>query len=132
MTKTEQTKKLTFDFDKQTIMKEITLNIVERITVLNTFDTFKGSIVTYKAILDDVKDLALTDEEKAEINFQTVAEEKDGQTFTSFKWEKSIDKSVKLSSESVKFLVDTIKKKDEAGEITLKDGAFVTLLEKLG
>lgn len=112
---------------------KVSLNVGERVMALGIFNQFKGDIVTYKAILDDVKETALTEVEKKEINFR---EEdgpigSDGQPVKLIKWDKQVDKSIDLSSETAKWLKEFITKKSTDKEITLNDAPLVGLLDKL-
>lgn len=110
-------------------MKEITMTIKERIHTINLFDSFKGSIVTYKSLLEDVKEVEFSEDEKKEIEYK--AEKVGNQVVFNWNQEKNIDKKIKLSIPTVKYITDTIEEKDKKGELTMQDGPLITLSEKL-
>ena len=67
--------------------KTIELGIAERILLIGIFNQVKGDIETLKSVLEDVKGVSISEEEKTEINFREVKNE-EGKT-TSFAWDKS-------------------------------------------
>lgn len=110
-------------------MKEVVLSIAERLLLIGVFNSVKGDVVTLRAVLEDVKDVAIGDEEKKEINLREV-KDADGKV-TSLAWDKSEEKTVKLSESTVKFVLDFIKSKSDSKELTLADQPLLLIEEKL-
>ncbi len=117
---------------KKIIMKEVTLSILERILLIGIFNhkESKTDIETLRAILDDVKEVSIGEEEKKEINLQDVLGE-DGKTAVSLKWDKSVDKTVKLQDKTIKFVLDFIKTKSDNKELTVTDAPLLGIESKL-
>lgn len=130
-------------------MKEVILNILERILVIGIFNNkeSKTDIETLRAILDDVKEISLSDDEKKEINFRDVFKNKNGVEISqeeylsliksgedgsqSLAWDKSVDKTVKLSVKSVEFILNFIKVKSDNKELGVGDAPLLSIEEKL-
>ncbi len=112
-------------------MKEATLNVLERILLIGIFNhkESKTDIETLRAILDDVKEVSLSEDEKKEINLQDVLDA-EGKP-TSLKWDKSIDKVVKLQEKTVKFVLDFIKNKSDNKELMVADAPLLGIQDKL-
>lgn len=110
-------------------MKEVTLNVVERIMMIGMFNLVKNDAETLRAVLDDIKNISLSDEEKKEINIQDVIGE-DGKV-ASLKWDKSIDKTVTLQEKTVKFVLEFIKTKSDNKELGVADAALLEIQSKL-
>lgn len=109
--------------------KTINLTIGERIAALKIFDGFKGSLATLATLIEDVKQFTISPEEweKAERKVET---NPDGTE--NWKWEEDkVLKDVTMQEPTAQFLKDEIKKKSDAGEITLKDVALASLSKKL-
>lgn len=113
-------------------MKEVVLNVLERVLLIGIFNNkeAKTDIETLRAILDDVKEVSFSDEEKKEINIQDVLAE-DGKTVVSLKWDKSVDKTIKLSSKTVEFVLAFIKGKSDAKELGVADAPLLGIEDKL-
>lgn len=113
-------------------MKEITLNILERVLLIGIFNNkeAKTDIETLRAILEDVKEVSISEEDKKEINLQDVLGE-DGKSVVSLKWDKSVDKVVKLSPKTIEFILNFIKTKSDAKELGVGDAPLLGLEEKL-
>lgn len=113
--------------------KKIDLTIGERLAALKVFDAFQGSMITMRSILDDVKQLPVTDEEWAAAELvKTPVKGTNGQPDSEqWKWNDKELKTVELQTESVDYLKAQIKAKSDAGEVTLADIALVSLNDKL-
>jgi len=121
--------------------KAVTLTIGERYAALKIFDAFKGSITELASILDDVKKLTVSLDEwkKAgrkmlDKNGVELPEDAEVSAVASIKWnedDKATWKEIKLESESVGYLVKSIKEKSDKNEITLADLALINLNNKL-
>lgn len=108
--------------------KTITLSIGERVAALKLFDAFKGSIVTLAGIMDDVKQFPVSPEEWETANLIKTPNT-DGTE--NWKWDDSVTKDVNVSEVTSQYLRGEIKKKSDAGEITLADIALISLEKKL-
>ncbi len=110
-------------------MSKITLTISERIAALSILNAFKGNLETMAALLEDIKQFPVTDEEWKK------ADKKETKIGTEVQWTWDDDKGglkeVELQEPTSNYLKDSIKQKDEAGEITFQDKALVSLNKKL-
>jgi hypothetical protein len=105
------------------------LNISERIAALAILNNFKGNLETMAAILDDIKQLPVSDDEWKAANRE---ENKIGNTIQwSWNDEKGGLKEISFQKPTQKYLKETIKNKDDKGEITFQDKALVSLNNKL-
>ena len=112
-------------------LKALSLNISERIAALAILNAFKGSLDKVAIILEDIKQLPISEDEwkKAE---KTENKNEKGE-ITSWNWdnEKGGEKKVSFQEATVDFIRSDIKEKDTKGEFTLGDKALFTLKEKL-
>lgn len=108
--------------------KTITLTIGERVAALKIFDAFSGTMATMKSLLDDVKQLPVTEEEwtKANLVKTPIA---GGQE--QWKWDETVNKEVTLQGDTVDYLKTKIKEKSDGGQITMADVSLASLDEKL-
>ncbi len=115
--------------------KTITLTIGERLAALGLFDAFKGSISELAVVTDDIKKVAIPIKDwEAAGREVTKGRTEDGKETESWKWNEADEKTYKeieLGAESVAYLVKSIKTKSDAGDISLKDGALISLNAKL-
>lgn len=110
-------------------MKEIELGIAERVMLIGIFNQVKGDIETLNAVLEDVKGVSLTEDEKTAINFRE-EKDKDG-VVTSLRWDTSPVKTITLSEKTVKFAVKFIDEKSTKEELTLADAPLLEIKKKL-
>lgn len=114
--------------------KTLSLTISERVAAVSVLNTFKGGLDKLATILEDIKQLPITEEEwtKAERVITPTPNSKDP-TSTQWTWsdEKGGDKEVTLQEATSEYLNATIKERSEKGEFTLTDKAFITLSTKL-
>lgn len=110
--------------------KTVKLNISERVKALGILNEFKGALDKLSVILEDVKQFSITDEEWEQANRTVTPNGAGGETWT---WddEKAPEKELTLQPATVEYLRETIKAKNEKGEFSLADKAFITLSEKL-
>ena len=105
--------------------KAINLNISERLFTLTVLNAFKGDLDKLAVVLEDIKQLPIEDAEweKAERIIEA----------SQWRWndEKCGLKIVALHCETMKYLLDTIDKKNKDGEFTLQDRAVISLQDKL-
>lgn len=110
-------------------MKEITLDVAQRIMFLGMLNQVKNDIETLGAAIEDSKEIALTEADKVEMGFAEV-KNAEGQV-VSFKWEKSLDKTVTLSPKTVEYALGFINQKSEAKELTMADAPLLEIKKKL-
>lgn len=116
------------------VMKEFTFNIVERVLLIGIFNSkeSKMDIETLRGVLDDVKEVAISEEEKKDINLQDVyGEGDDEKKVVSLKWDKSVDKTVKLSNKTVDFVLNFIKVKNDNKDFGVADAPLLSIEDKL-
>lgn len=110
-------------------MKKVKLNVSERLYAVRILNQFKGSLDKLSVILEDIKQFPMTDKEW-ETAERVISGE--GET-TTWKWndEKGGLKEIEIQSETARYIVDDIEKKDKAGELTLEDRTAIDLLKKI-
>jgi hypothetical protein len=112
---------------KEIIMsKTIELGIAERIQLIGVFNQVKGDVETLQAVLEDVKEVSISEDEKKAINFREVKNE-EGIT-TSFAWDESKAKSITLSEKSASFVLKFI---ENAKELSISDAPLLEVNRKL-
>ncbi len=116
------------------LTKTISLNISERLSSVSILNGFKGNLDKLAGILEDIKHFAISEEdwEKAE---RKVTPTKDAEGNDSVQWnwndEKGGEKEITISESTASYIRETIKEKNDKGEFTLQDKAFITLQAKL-
>lgn len=112
-------------------MKTVSLNISERLAAVKIINEFKGSLATLAVLLEDVKKLVVPEEEWTTVDLVKTPSE-DGKT-TTWNWNdtKVAPKEVELQTETVDYMKDAIKTKNDNKEFTLADTAVVALDAKL-
>ena len=109
--------------------KSIELTVGERMAALRILNAFKGDTLTLKAILEDVKQFPVSEEEWKEAELVKTKAEGD---LENWQWnDKKVIKEVTVQNETSKYLKDEIKKKSDALEITVADAPLITLGDKL-
>jgi hypothetical protein len=110
--------------------KTLNLTISERVSALGILNGFKGKLETLSVILEDIKGFVITEEEWEQADRKITV---DGEN-SSWTWDndKGPKKDVEAQEATVDYLRAQIKEKDEKGEFTPSDKAFITLKEKLG
>lgn len=105
------------------------LTISERIATLSILNSFKGSLDTMAIILEDIKQIPVTNDEWKK------AEKKENKIGNDVQWtwddEKGGEKEIELQDKTVEYIKNTIKEKDEKKEITFQDKALISLKKKL-
>lgn len=109
-------------------MKKIKLDVAERLTLVTILDGFKGGLSLMSDILDSVKDVVLSEDEKKKINFRV-----EGKETQRYVWDiaKATEKEIELKDTVVEFVVQYIKEKDDKGEFTLSDTIVLSIQKKL-
>lgn len=108
--------------------KTVNLSIGERLAAIKIFDAFKGGLETLRVLLEDVKNLTISEAEWEEAKLvKTPGANGDEQ----WNWQETVKKDVTLQGVAIDYLLNAIKAKSEAGEITLADIALSTLDTKL-
>ena len=109
--------------------KTISLTLAERLAALRLFDAFKGSISDLALIIEDVKAIAVKEDEWTAANLNKTPNADGSVTWN---WtDEGTDKEFTLANSSVEYLKSTIDTKSEAGEFSIADKAIVTLAAKL-
>lgn len=110
-------------------MKELTLNISDRIAAMKLFDAFKGGITQLSTILEDVKKCVVTEDEwKA----AKLVKKPNGDGTENWQWEDpGSEKKIPLGQESIDYLKSAIKAKSDANELGLADRNILDLNAKL-
>lgn len=110
-------------------MKQLELNVTERILLIGIFNQVKGDIETLQSVLDDVKNVSLSEKDKKEINFREVKNDND--EVVSYAWDKSDPKKISLSDKTVKFIIKFIEDKSKESALTVADAPLLETLKKL-
>lgn len=108
--------------------KTIELNISERLSAISILNQFKGNLDTLSVILEDIRQFTIEDEEWVKADRKEIVSGDN----TQWTWdnEKGGLKSIELNDQTVKYIKSEIEKRDKAGEFTLQDKPYITLLEK--
>jgi len=106
------------------------LNISERLFAINILNDFKGKLDKLALILEDVKQLPVTEEEWISAE-RVISDVGGGNMQWTWKDEKGLLKEVNLNKEVAKYIFDEIDRRSEAGEMKLTDKAAISLREKL-
>jgi hypothetical protein len=105
------------------------LDISERLYALRILNTVKGDAVTLSAVLQDVRQLVVTDEEFTAAK-RTETDLGDGNK--QWQWEnEGSEKDVTFEPETKDYLLKDITEKSEKKELTVEDKAALTLMDKL-
>lgn len=112
-------------------LKKITLNLSERLAALAILNTFKGSLDKVAVILEDIKQLPVTEEEWIKAERGEVKNEKGEVTSWTWDNEKAEEKEITFQEATIEFIRSDIEARDEKGEFTLADRSLVTLKDKL-
>ncbi len=91
---------------------EVNLNVKDRLTLITILPT-QGKITELVEVMDLVRLIRLTEEEKSEINYKEV----DGRVL----WDatKEAPRDFNISFEQVKIIKDSVKKLDDDGKVNL-------------
>lgn len=108
--------------------KTVNINIGERLAAIKIFDAFKGGLATLRVLLEDVKQLPITEDEWKEAGLTKTAQPDGSETW---KWNETVTKDVTFQPESIEYLKEAVKVKSDSGEITLQDIPLSTLEQKL-
>lgn len=115
--------------------KTVTLSLGERLAATKIFDAFKGGLSTLSALLDDVKKVIISPDEWEKAGLvKTPQLGVDGKPTGQESWswkEDGNEKTIELEKESVDYLLESIKAKSEAKELTIGDINIVSLEKKL-
>ncbi len=130
----------------KTMSKEVKLTIGERAKLIGIMNEFKGNLSTMSVLLEDIKPLTITEEDwkKAKLVKTPTDEEvkkildadpeqpSKKEVPQQWKWqEDGSERVVKLQKESVDYILNEIKKKSDAGEITINDASLIAIDKKL-
>lgn len=110
-------------------MAKVTLTISERIAALSILNAFKGNLETMASIIEDIKQLPISNKEWEQVG------KKETKIGNDMQWtwddEKGEKKEIKLQESTVTYIKNAIKEKDEKKEITFQDKALISLNNKL-
>lgn len=116
--------------------KEVTFNLSERVQAAKILNSFKGDLTQLALFLGDIKNIAITEAEWTDAGLtKTPMMGEDGKPSGQESWnwndKPELDKVITLDGETTLYLLNAIKAKEEAKEITMADAALVTLKAKL-
>lgn len=104
----------------------ITLKIKERLYLTGVLNSYKGSLSGLAYILEDIRKVNLTGEEKLYIGLR---EEPVGSGV--IKWDIENDIEIELSQVTKEFVKEYIQKKDEEQTIEVGDEPLIHILKKI-
>ncbi len=116
--------------------KEITITISERVAIAKILNGFKGDLTVLSLLLEDIKKIAITEEEwtKAELKKTPILNEHGeatGQESWNWQDKEELNKTVELAPDTALYILNQIKEKEEKKEITMADISLITIKEKL-
>jgi hypothetical protein len=104
----------------------INFTFKERLYLIGVLNKFKGSLSSLVFILEDLKKIDISGQEKKEMNLR---EEPKGSG--TLKWDSEKDIEVVLAESTIGFIEQFIKEKDENKELTIGDSVLIDILEKI-
>src|SRR3990167_529564 len=110
--------------------KSVTLKFSDRYHAITLLNAFKGNMETLAAIVDDIKKIRITDEDKETAKW-TVTPIEDGKANLTWDNELVPEIDVEFEKETVKYLMDTIEKKSKDNEFTPADFGVMELYNKI-
>lgn len=104
---------------------KLKLTITERILLISILNAFKGRLDIMAKVLDDLKAIGVDEKEAQEIGLK----ESEGRV----EWNpaKTKEKEIEISKDSIDYVVNYIKEKDENNEFSLAEKDIIQLREKL-
>jgi hypothetical protein len=117
--------------------KEVTLTISERVGATKILNGFKGNLDQLALMLEGLKSIVVSAEEwvKAELVKAPILDAQGKPTGQeNWNWvdhSPELDKAITLESEVTFYILNDLKAKEEAKEITMADVALITLKKKL-
>lgn len=121
--------------------KTLNLTIGERLAAIKLFDAFKGGLSTLATLVEDVKAFSMSEADWTKAGLvktpsdeavALLSPEQRATAQQTWKWnEEGQEKDIVVQEPTRAYLLGEIKKKSDAGEITLADLALVSLEKKL-
>ncbi len=116
--------------------KEVTLTIGERLATAKILNAFKGDITQLALFLDDIKKIAMTEEEWTNAKLtKTPINDAEGNPTGKEQWNwedtEAQEKVITLDGETILYVLNQIKTKNDNKEITIEDVPLITLQKKL-
>lgn len=114
-------------------LKTVSLNISERVAALKILNDFKGPLETLAVVIEDIKQLPVTDEEWTKADRVVTKSGEKGKENIQWTWddEKGDVKEITLQQASLDYLKTNIEERNKKGEFTLQDKAYITLKAKV-
>ena len=109
--------------------KKIEIGIAERVQLIGLFNNVKGDIETLQTVLEDVKQVSISEEEKTEIGFKEIKDEEGN--VVSFAWEKTPQKEITLQEKTIAFILKFMDEKSKKEELTVADAPLMEIYKKL-
>lgn len=114
---------------------KVNLNISERIFTLGILNAFKGKMETMSTIMDDIKEVTISDEDKKKCEWvENMGKDANGNdAVVSVGWNdiKGGDKELEFQPLTLDYLLQVIEERNEKGDLTFQDKAVISLKEKL-
>ena len=110
--------------------KTAKLKFSDRYHAITLLNAFKGDMETLSAIVEDIKKIKITEEDK-ELAKWLVTPIEDGKA--NLTWDNDLvpEIEVELEKETIKYLLDTIEKKSKDNEFTPADFGIMELYNKI-
>lgn len=109
--------------------KKIEIGLAERVQLIGLFNNVKGDIETLQSVLEDVKEISILEDEKNEVGFKEVKNEKD--EVVSYTWDKVKIKEITLQEKSVAFVNKFMEEKSKNEELSVADAPLMEIYKKL-
>ena len=109
--------------------KTIKIGIAVRVQLIGVFNQVKGDVETLEAVLKDIPQVSLSEEDKKKCKFAEVLD-KDG-NLTSYKWDTPFETDIELSDKSVAFFTKHFKEKNKAQQLSLADAPLMEINKKI-
>jgi len=112
--------------------KTAKLKFGDRYHAITLLNAFKGDMETLSAIIDDIKKIKISEEEKTSAKWTVTPLPGEGDK-ANLTWDNDVvpELEVEFEKETVKYLLETIDKKSKNNELTPADLGLVELYNKI-
>lgn len=114
--------------------KKISLNISERVKVIDILNSFKGNLDKVAIVLKDIVPISVSEEDwKLAERVVTPSPTAEDPSRVTWSWKDDVAglKELEIDTVTADIIRTHIKEKNDKGEFSLQDRPFITLQEKL-
>lgn len=108
-------------------MKKINLSVIERLKMVQLLSEFRGGLDKLAVVLDDIKKVSLSEQERSDVDLKTVVEN----DVSMLKWDSTKENLVATEIELQDITVDFLREKLSKGEFGIADVVVFKINEKI-